>query len=195
MQLRHILMVTDNPHHIIMLGADAPPAAAHRHQPPRGMVVLVTHLVHGGVCNKFVMDGPKMGPGTGINPVHPEVEALGGGHFFTRTEQAQGHRIGKHGNVAGVSVDINDPKPHIGRSQGFAVPVLVAGRVFCSVFCGHNSPVFHCTIHSHFITPRQCRGGCRKQMARRVLGTVKIKNYVIATRLSHATLAGRRAGC
>ena len=32
MQFRHILMVPDNPHHIILIGADAPPAAAHRHQ-------------------------------------------------------------------------------------------------------------------------------------------------------------------
>ena len=140
-QLGHVLMIANNPHHDVFVTADAPPAATHGNQPPRGMVIEIAHLVHGCVGNKFVVDGPQMLAGTGVNPVYPQVEAVFGGDIFTGAKQPQSHRVGNHAHMAGVSVDLNNPQPNIGRSQGFAVPVVVAGYVFSCAVCGHISPV------------------------------------------------------
>ena len=84
-QFCHVLMIAHNPHQRVFVAADAPPAATHRNQPPRGMVVEVAHFVHGRVGNKFVVDSPQMLTRTGVNPVDPQVEAVFGGNIFLGT--------------------------------------------------------------------------------------------------------------
>ena len=86
-QFCHVLMIANNAHHTIFVGAYAPPAAAHGNQPPGGMVVQVAHFVHGRVGNKFVVDGPQVLAGAGINPVYPQVKAVFGGNFFAGAQQ------------------------------------------------------------------------------------------------------------